>query len=199
MQANILTLSRINRKLKEHNIDINPAETENPALALIMLKNENPELIEELIQQQDILSFDDLIELFLDIQFQIMQYLAEIEQRKKFAIDINVWKEDDEPKDQEKLYPNDYYLSCYKLLSSNGINPLDINIYEGLILSEEIQCQEMTKSIHEMLGIIADSNKTFCEIIKNMLKHANFTSFVLDIYTDVEKAYLEYIEKERNK
>lgn len=196
----ILTISRINRLLKRHGIVVNPAETDNPALSLILLQNENSQVIDDLIELLQLESFDELLSVFIDIQVNVLQYVDEINNRKDFAINtLSTWKEDETQIQEEISYPGgDYYLSCHKVLAEHGINSLDVTIYEALLLSEEIQCSEIIKSIHEMIGIIQDKNKTFCDLIKNMLKHANFLAFVLDIYTDVEKAYTEYVEKERN-
>lgn len=202
----LLSMSRINRLFRNNGLDFMPSDAENTLLATIMLEKEHEELFDAIygiikknidLEQDKIITISNLFE---EVKEQMIQYVNEIESRKSFVRDeLKIWKESNDVIKDEKFYGIDIYLSCYKNLAENNINSDNLNLYEAFILSEEIQCQFLAKAIYEMMSIIEDKNKTFCGIIKEYIKHANFYVFMLDIYNDVEKMYNEYIEKERHK
>ena len=86
-------------------------------------------------------------------------------------------------------------------MSKNNINSLVLNIYETLILAEELSCEAMKESIFSMLSFIDTDDKMniYVEGKKSLIKFANFFSFMLDIYDDVEIVYNQVERKKKIK
>lgn len=206
-RTDTLTVSRVFRILDKYDIKDMP-NSENIMLSSIAMTQLNENLLPELFDAagleksgDNMIDVETISELFSEINKHMISYSAEIEKRKHHATNIiKMWQEDEEPKSpEENLYQSDYYLQCYMGLAKEGIQPEKLNLYESFILYEEIVCNHVKEGISQMLSMLEDKYKTFVLVQKEMLKHANFTAFVLDIYDAVEKMYNEMNEKEKSK
>lgn len=129
----------------------------------------------------------------------IQEYSNEIDKRKKFAIDKKIWEENEEKKPEE-TYPSDQYILMYILLCDNGIDPLKLNMYETMIIYEDIMVAKINEGSQSMLSMLSDNKyKGFVSTMKDYLKHANFVDFALDIYNEIEKMYESSIKDSKNK
>lgn len=199
-----LTISRIYRILKSVDADGLIGATDDNIMSVSILSTINNNLIDNLltiisdnINNKSIENKISMLTEYFDLIYKLYnQYNHEIELRKNFVVDMGIWKEDENQDKQDKLYKSDYYLDMYRTLSENNINPEYLDLYEAMILTEDIICNNIKESIYQMLGILESYNKSFCLVIKNLLKYANFSAFVLDIFNDVEKMYEEKVNKD---
>lgn len=199
-----LTISRIYRILKSVDADGLIGATDDNIMSVSILSTINNNLIDNLltiisdnINNKSIEHKISMLTEYFDLIYKLYnQYNHEIELRKNFVVDMGIWKEDENQDKQDKLYKSDYYLDMYRTLSENNINPEYLDLYEAMILTEDIICNNIKESIYQMLGILESYNKSFCLVIKNLLKYANFSAFVLDIFNDVEKMYEEKVNKD---
>ncbi len=199
-----LTISRIYRILKSVDAEGLIGATDDNIVSISILSTINDNIIDNLLEiisnhvnYKNIEEKISILTEYFDLIYKLHnQYNNEIEARKKFVIELGVWKEDKNNENQDKLYKSDYYLDMHRTLSENNINSELLDLYEAMILTEDIICNNIKESIYQMLGILESYNKSFCLIIKNLLKYANFSAFMLDIFNDVVKMYEEKVNKD---
>lgn len=207
IKTDMLTISRVSNLLRDVGINDLISGGENIMMSTIMLSQLDSSIIDKIcdvigidITLQDVDKIEHVSRFFTEIELLMNKYSSEIDSRKKHAKDVlKLWKDDGTEPDDDNLYRGDYYINCFYLLSREHIDPTILNLYESLILVEEISCDKAKDGIYQMLAMLEDEHKTFVKIIKDAVKHANFNAFVLDIYQDVEKMYNEMIEKDKKK
>lgn len=212
MRQDILTLSRVHSILTRNGVNLsnfNVVETSDYATVMSVFSDE--EIVKEVYEA---IKTDDRVTNIADMTKFISEYLIyiskeqklfsdEIEKRKKHVIDLNIYIEDTEEELLKKLeeikdmYATNYYLDVYTSLERENIKTNDLTISEAMLINESISCQTIIKGSMELLAYIENERKSFCEVIKKLIKHANFYAFALDIYNDVEKMYEEVNKKDK--
>lgn len=212
MRQDILTLSRVHSILTRNGVNLsnfNVVETSDYATVMSVFSDE--EIVKEVYEA---IKTDDRVTNIADMTKFISEYLIyiskeqklfsdEIEKRKKHVIDLNIYIEDTEEDLLKKLeeikdmYATNYYLDVYTSLERENIKTNDLTISEAMLINESISCQTIIKGSMELLAYIENERKSFCEVIKKLIKHANFYAFALDIYNDVEKMYEEVNKKDK--
>lgn len=186
-------MSRLQRVMKSIGLDDVPLDVDGGLGSMMFLGNLGEEFIDYLVLE---LGLDDQLELFRiinDSSNQLKQYYDEVESRKEHCKQIGIWTES-EPNDNEKqelpIYHGDNYLNIYLVLSQEHLVPENLNLYESLILHEDIVVNKIKESCYSMLGLL-DKQKYhgFIESMKTFLKYANFTQFVIEVYDEIEKTY----------
>jgi hypothetical protein len=207
MKQDILTISRVMRALVEAGFSDNINIGDPVTMAMLMQSIDEPALIDKLynliLEQDDIREPATIMSFLLEIKLELDAFNQEIDRRKQHAIKLGIYVEDTPEELQAKqaemknYYVSDIYLANYRTLCKEGIDPERLNLYEAMILVEDIVCAELNKASSELLSLISADNPAFCERVQSVIKYANFYSFALDIYNDVDKAYQE-IDKKRN-
>lgn len=186
-------MSRLQRIMKSIGLDDAPIDVDGGLGSMMFLGNLGEEFIDYLVLE---LGLNDQIEMFRiinDSSSQLKQYYDEIEKRKEHCKQIGIWSEsehDDKDKDKLPIYNGDNYLNIYLALSQEHLTPENLNLYESLILHEDIVVNKIKESCYSMLAML-DKQKYhgFIESMKTFLKHANFTQFVVEVYDEIEKTY----------
>lgn len=210
MKQDILTVSRVMRVLASVDIDGCSLNFENPIDAATLIstlsqKDVLDNVIDIIHSGEDERTPQLVMEFFIHLSEQLGLFNDELNKRKQHVINLGIYMDDTAEEllaKQEKnkdLYIGDMYLSNYFLLKKNNIEPACLSIYESMILIEEIVCSEINKVTLEMLGLMDSDSHSFCEQVRKTIAHANFYSFALDIYDDVNEMYQSLEKKRSNK
>ncbi|MDY0388886.1 MAG: hypothetical protein RBT65_17570 [Methanolobus sp.] len=210
MKQDILTVSRVMRILTSVGIDGCRLNLQNPIDAATLISSlSQKEILDNVINiihlREEEKSPQLVMEFFINLSEQLNLFNDEIDRRKQHVVSLGIYQDDTEEEllaKQEKnkdLYIGDMYLSNYFLLKKNNIEPACLSIYESMILIEEIVCSEINKVTLEMLGLMDSDSHSFCEQVRKTIAHANFYSFALDIYDDVNEMYQSLERKRSNK
>lgn len=207
MKQDILTISRVMRVLS--GAGINTDLSLDDAISLVVMMrliddaNVSGALFDIILEAGESREPDNLMLFFFNIKRELDEFHAEIERRKKHVIDLGIYVEDTEEElllkleENKNYYVGDVYLSNYRTLRKEGIEPEKLSLFESMIMIEEIVCNDLNKATSELLSIISSDNPSFCESVRKTIRYANFYSFALDIYNDVDEMY-QSIEKKRN-
>jgi len=208
MKKDILTVSRVTRILNKINPDLQNVDLANTMSYAITLSSINSqdsinELFGIIKESQDLATepINVINEFLLYVGSELNVYNAEIENRKEHAKMLGFYTDDTPEQLEEKanenkdIYIGDQYMSCYLLLSKNGVLCSELTISESLILMEDILCQQVVSNVHEILSILESDYKSFTEDMRRIIKHANFCAFALDIQSEVDKMYIDYQKK----
>lgn len=210
MKQDILTVSRVMRVLASVDIDGCSLNLENPIDAATLISSlSQKEILDNVIDiihsGEDERTPQLVMEFFIHLSEQLGLFNDELNKRKQHVINLGIYADDTAEEllaKQEKnkdLYIGDMYLSNYFLLKKNNIEPNCLSIYESMVLIEEIVCSEINKVTLEMLGFMDSDSHSFCEQVRKTIAHANFYSFALDIYDDVNEMYQSLERKRSNK
>jgi hypothetical protein len=209
VKKDILTISRVLRVLKEIGIDTNSLNLgDSVTTAFIIPAISKPEIVNKIhgiIKDKDTPDSpaNAMTSFFMYIADEITMFEEEIKRRKEHVINIGLYVEDTEEELAEKakklkdIYIADIYLCNYVLLCKNGIVPESLTLYEALVVIEDITCSDINKITSELVAMIEADNAAFAKQVRETLKYANFYSFALDIYNDVDEMY-QSLEKKRN-
>lgn len=195
-KTDCLTLSRILRVLQSYGFTDLPSDDSSAIFASMMMQD-NPDLIDNVMKIADI-QLDDkdnpqllFIAYMQEVANQAQMFHDEINNRKKFATETGVWNDTDKTDEpEEQLYHQDQYMLIYYTLSKESLNPLVLSLYESLMLYENLMVDKMREGCQSMLAMLNDDKyKSFKQNMESFMKYANFSSFMLDIYNEIEKAY----------
>jgi hypothetical protein len=212
MNYNILDVSRASSSIINLQIDGNPL-IDNVMMSIASLSSLSNEDIKKLCvsifpefseaSEKDI--FQKVTEFFLSVSGQLTEYSAEIERRKAHAIKIGAYF-DDTPEEIEAksaknkdLYLGNQYLAGLILLSKNGIDYKNLTISEALIVIEDLTCAEINNGSYQILGMIGSDEPSTESRFKEILRHANFVAFALDIYEELDKVWQRIRDKKDSK
>lgn len=194
LKTDTITVSRIYRLLNKYGVNDIPSDGLNGLVSGIKLSNIDQDLPRQFL---NILEIDAepgqeiiIMSEYLGYLSQLTQeYLTELDNRMNFIIEKGFWSNDKQP-DDTVYYRSDYYLQIFLTLSENNINAFKLNLFESMILYEDIVTNTLKESCSSLLSML-DSEKyfVFIEDMKRLLKFGNFSAFVLDIYNEIEKKY----------
>lgn len=194
LKTDTITVSRIYRLLNKYGVNDIPSDGLNGLVSGIKLSNIDQDLPRQFL---NILEIDAepgqeiiIMSEYLGYLAQLTQeYLTELDNRMNFIIEKGFWSNDKQP-DDTVYYRSDYYLQIFLTLSENNINAFKLNLFESMILYEDIVTNTLKESCSSLLSML-DSEKyfVFIEDMKRLLKFGNFSAFVLDIYNEIEKKY----------
>lgn len=206
MRQDILTISRVMRVLSNAGINAGLSIEDTVSIvSIVQLINDNnisDALLDIITEKDEKRDINNIVLFFFNIKKEIALFQSEIDKRKKHVIDIGLYVEDTEEEFRLKMeenknyYVGDVYLSNYKTLRKEGIEPEKLSLFECMIMIEEIVCLDINKATSDLLSIVSSDNPSFCEQVRKTIRYANFYSFALDIYNDVDEMY-QRIEKKR--
>lgn len=214
MKGDILTLSRVGRELKKINIDLQMVDIENENIQSMLLAVicTNKDIFARVYRAIDGSERDrefdkqKVVDEYLHyVIYELGLYSQEVKARQEHAINLGVYALDSEEvilkkiEENKDIYRLDHYLSCHSFLAKNNIDASILTISEALIIMENLLCEEVNKSIAELLAYIADDNQQFVEQVKKEMKHSNFYAFALDIHEAVNNMYLSIEKRKKNK
>lgn len=202
MRQDILTLSRVIRLLIKHDIMEPTQSIDSPETAahLCVKLHENAiqadllEIIYTCLPATE--SAQELILGYLAFVIDELQdFASEIERRRAHAIGLGIY-EDDTPEqvlakleESKKLYPAEQYFACWTFLAKAGIDATQLTVSESLLAMEELLCEKTNEATAQILSLMEDDNKSFAKDTRDILRHANFYSFALDIFNMVDEMY----------
>jgi hypothetical protein len=211
-KKDILTASRVMFALRNADIDTTSLGVNNIISYFDIISTlDNKELRKKIFnivrndQSNDEIKTINLY--FIYLMGESLLFTKEINRRIEHAKKVGVYADDSEEdlerkrKESKDIYPSEYYMSCFILLSKNGIDTKYLNISECLMAMENIICDEINNATNELLGYVSieDSGKSFAESIRKIVKHANFYAFAIDIYNEVNEKYNRIQEKKERK
>lgn len=194
LKTDTITVSRIYRLLNKYGVNDIPSDGLNGLVSGIKLSNIYQDLPRQFL---NILEIDAepgqeiiIMSEYLGYLAQLTQeYLTELDNRMNFIIEKGFWSNDKQP-DDTIYYRSDYYLQIFLTLSENNINAFKLNLFESMILYEDIVTNTLKESCSSLLSMLdSEKNLGFINQMKEYLKFGNFSAFVLDIYNEIEKRY----------
>lgn len=202
-----MTISRVMRVLSKAGIstELNIEDTVS-LVAMMQLINDakiSDTLFDIILDSEEKREVDNIVLFFFNIKKEFDEFHSEIERRKKHVVDMGIYVEDTEEElllkieENKNYYVGDIYLSNYRTLRKEGIEPENLSLFECMVTVEDIVCGDLNKATSELLSIISSDNPSFCEQARKAMRYANFYSFALDIYNDVDEMY-QSIEKKRS-
>lgn len=182
--------------MKSHGFEDLPSDSSSAVLASLMVQD-NDNLIDEVLKiaELQVGEKDNPMLLFIaylqEVANQTQMFQDEINRRKEFAKKVGVWREDEESEEpEEEMYQQDQYMFIYYTLAKESLNPLALTLYESFIIYENLIVDKMREGCQSMLAMLSDEKyNSFKKSMEAFMKYANFSSFMLDIYDEIEKAY----------
>lgn len=205
MKITLLTLARVTQILREHDIDLATLDLSNnvTAITLAATLSDDATLTKLCAAiEANAATPESIMTFFMSVAAEFNAYNAEIQRRIDHATTLGIYKPDPpevvaaRAEENKNLYAANTYLSNYSFLSRRSVDPDRLAISECMIILEDIICEELNKATMELLSLIGSDDRTFCDQVKEVMKHANFYAISLDIYNDVEKMY-EKVERKR--
>lgn len=119
----------------------------------------------------------------------LQKYNTEIINRIDFAINAGTYKLDENIEEKEEFYQSNIYYTISINLYKNGINPVNLSLYESMLMNDELICNDLKKSASELVSYISSSNEILSKSLKDLIPHCNFVSMCLDLIKEAEAIY----------